>query len=73
MLLKVVVPKWNDKVTLDIALLTVFLIARTYLSIFISGANGRIVKSIIKLNFTLFLKRIAQLAMIAVPASFVNS
>lgn len=55
---KIVAPKWQDKVYFDIFLLTIFLVARTYLSIFISGANGRIVKSIIKLNFKLFAKRV---------------
>lgn len=58
---------------MDILLLTIFLVFRTYLSIWVAGANGRIVKAIIELNLKLFLTRILELGMIAVPASFVNS
>ncbi|KRX10502.1 P-loop containing nucleoside triphosphate hydrolase [Pseudocohnilembus persalinus] len=72
-LIKIVVPTWKDSAIFDIVLLTFFLVSRTYLSIFISGANARIVKAIIKQSWPLFLKRIVQLAMMAIPASFVNS
>ncbi|KAL4432046.1 hypothetical protein ABPG74_017782 [Tetrahymena malaccensis] len=72
-LLKIVFPTWKCSAMADIVLLTIFLVFRTYLSIWVAGANGRIVKAIIKLDVKVFLKRILELGMIAVPASFVNS
>jgi len=58
-LVKIVIPSLYNTATMDLALLTVFLVFRTYLSIFISGANGRIVKAIIQADFLLFLKRVS--------------
>ncbi|EGR28157.1 hypothetical protein IMG5_182040 [Ichthyophthirius multifiliis] len=72
-LLKIVIPSLKNAAVKDIVILTIFLILRTYLSIYIASANGLIVKAIIKLDFQLFVKRIIQLCLIAVPASFVNS
>jgi len=72
-LIKIVIPSWKCGAIVDIVMLTVMLVLRTYLSIYLAGANGRIVKAIIKLNFGLFFKRILQLGIIALPASFVNS
>ena len=87
--MKIVIPSWKTPEIFDMSLLTVFLIARTFLSIYISGINGRIVKAIIKLDYKLFLRRvkftsllnlikiiffqIINLAVCAIPASFVNS
>eukprot|EP00331_Platyophrya_macrostoma_P025673 CAMPEP_0176441468 /NCGR_PEP_ID=MMETSP0127-20121128/21214_1 /TAXON_ID=938130 /ORGANISM="Platyophrya macrostoma, Strain WH" /LENGTH=645 /DNA_ID=CAMNT_0017826249 /DNA_START=246 /DNA_END=2183 /DNA_ORIENTATION=- len=72
-LLKIVIPSWKTKEVLDLSLLTVLLVVRTFLSIYISSINGRIVKAIVELDFNLFIRRIFSLAMCAVPASFVNS
>jgi ATP-binding cassette, subfamily D (ALD), member 3 len=58
---------------LDICLLTVFLVLRTFLSIYIAGVNGKIVKAIIERDRSLFIQRVFALGLIAVPASFVNS
>lgn len=58
---------------MDICLLTVFLVLRTFLSIYIAGINGKIVKSIIERNKGLFIQRVFALGFIAIPASFVNS
>lgn len=58
---------------MDIVLLTIFLILRTFLSIYLAGVNGKIVKAIIELDLMLFLKRIINLGLLAIPASFVNS
>jgi len=68
-----VIPSYKCSAILDIIQLTIFLVIRTYLSIFISNINGKIVKAIIKKNYPLFVKRITSLAIIAIPASFVNS
>jgi ATP-binding cassette subfamily D (ALD) protein 3 len=77
---KIVIPKWNCLEVLDLVLLTLFLVLRTFLSIYLAGVNGRIVKAIIEMDFMLFVKRvhtmfmqIINLTLIAVPASFVNS
>lgn len=43
------------------------------LSISISSINGSIVKAIVNQDFMLFIKRLVNLALFAVPASFVNS
>ena len=58
---------------LDLVLLTVFLVLRTFLSIYIAGLNGKIVKSIIEKNKGIFIQRVFYLGLIAIPASFVNS
>ena len=72
-LLKVLFPKWNIPEVYDLSLLTVFLVLRTFLSIYISTIQGGIVKSIIKLDWSMFLKKVGYLALCAVPASFINS
>lgn len=46
---------------------------RTFLSIYISAINGKIVKAIIQKDLNLFIKRVVSLGLIAFPASFVNS
>ena len=53
--------------------MTVFLVLRTFLSIYIADLNGKIVKSIIQKSKTVFIQRVFYLGLIAVPASFVNS
>jgi len=72
-LLKVLFPSWNVRETYDIGLLTIFLVLRTFLSIYISTIQGGIVKSIIKMDWSMFLKKIGSMALCAVPASFINS
>jgi len=62
-LIKIVIPSWKSPALLDIVLLTVFLVFRTYLSIWVASANGRIVKAIIKLDLKLFLQRVRDILM----------
>lgn len=57
-LLKIVIPSWKSSAVADILLLTISLVFRTYLSIYLAGANGRIVKAIIELDLKLFIKRV---------------
>jgi hypothetical protein len=57
-LLKVVIPNWKTPEVLDLAQLTLFLVARTFLSIYISSINGRIVKAIIALDYGQFVKKV---------------
>ena len=72
-LIKIVVPSWSSPVVWDLSVVTVFFIIRTFLSIYISGVNGKIVKSIVKYDQVQFMKNIGNLALLALPASFVNS
>ena len=73
MLLKIAVPRWKSEEVFDLTMLTAFLVARTFLSIYVSTVQGRIVKSMIKMDWNLFISRIINLGLCAVPASFVNS
>jgi ATP-binding cassette subfamily D (ALD) protein 3 len=57
-LLKIVIPSWRSVEVLDLALLTVFLVLRTFLTIYISTVNGKIVKAIIQKDLGLFIKRV---------------
>jgi len=68
-----VIPTWKCQEVLDLCLLTVFLVLRTFLSIYIAGVNGKIVKAIIERDKPLFIQRVFSLGLIAIPASFVNS
>lgn len=72
-LLKVLFPSWNVRETYDLSLLTVFLVLRTFLSIYISSIQGGIVKSIIKRDWSMFLKKLGSMALCAIPSSFINS
>jgi hypothetical protein len=57
-LISVVLPSWRCKETFNLTLLTLLLVGRTWLSIVISGINGRIVKAIVTRDFLLFIKRV---------------
>lgn len=59
-LIQVVIPTWKCQEVLDLCLLTVFLVLRTFLSIYLAGVNGKIVKAIIEKNFALFLQRVTR-------------
>ena len=72
-LVNIVIPTWKCKEVLDLCLLTVFLVLRTFLSIYIAALNGTIVKSIIEGNKAVFIVKVCYLGLIAIPASFVNS
>lgn len=72
-LLKVMFPTWNVREVYELGLLTVFLVLRTFLSIYISSIQGGIVKAIIRSDWNMFLKKLGGMALCAVPASFINS
>lgn len=59
-LIKIVIPDWKSYETFNIVTLTVFLVVRTFLSIYIANVNGRIVKSIINVNYTDFVKKVSK-------------
>ena len=72
-LIKIVVPSWNSKESKYIVLLTLMLILRTQMSIWLADVNGMIVKAIIERDFKKFCSRIFGLMLFAVPSSAVNS
>jgi len=72
-LLKLIFPTWKSMEIVNLGMLSVLLVVRTSLSISISTLNGRIVKAIVGRDFTMFIKRLINLAMYSVPASLVNS
>ena len=53
------IPSWKSKEVLDLALLSIFLVARTFLSIYLASVNGRIVKAIVERNLSVFIQRVA--------------
>ena len=59
-LVRIVIPDWKSYETLNIVTLTAFLVVRTFLSIYIANVNGRIVKSIINVNYSDFVKKVKQ-------------
>lgn len=72
-LIKIAVPSLYSLEFLDMTQMMIFLILRTFLSIYIANINGRIVKSLIEVKFLPFIDKIVNLALIAIPASFINS
>jgi hypothetical protein len=72
-LIKIAVPSWKSKSVAYLGILGFFLVIRTVLSIRISEVNGSIVRAIVQRDYPMFLRRIAILAVISIPASTVNS
>lgn len=58
-LLKVAVPGWSSKEVKYLIILTLLLVLRTQMSIWLADVNGKIVKSIVERNFNLFLYRVS--------------
>ena len=56
--MKVVIPTWKCTEVLDLTLLTVFLVLRTFLSIYLAAVNGKIVTAIIQRDLGLFVSRV---------------
>lgn len=54
-------------------LFNAFLVLRTFLSIYIAGVKGKIVKGIIAANKKTFFKNMGNLALLAIPGSITNS
>jgi len=72
-LIGIVVPNRNCKETKYLIILTLLLILRTYMSIWLAEINGKLVKSIIGKDFKKFLLKIFNLMLFSIPSSAVNS
>ena len=58
-LLKVAVPTWTGKEMKYICILTLLLVTRTQLSIWLADVNGRVVKAIVERDFSKFCWRVS--------------
>ena len=72
-LLKIVLPNAYCKEAILLALHTLALVVRTFLSIQVANLDGKIVKTIVDKNKLQFVKRIAQWLLLAIPATYTNS
>jgi hypothetical protein len=58
-LIKVVMPNWTCKESKYVAILTLLLVLRTQMSIWLADVNGKIVKAIVERNFQKFCYRVS--------------
>ncbi|XP_056654988.1 ATP-binding cassette sub-family D member 2 isoform X2 [Monodelphis domestica] len=70
---KILFPKLVTTETGWLCLHSVALISRTFLSIYVAGLDGKIVKSIVEKKPGTFIIKLIKWLMIAIPATFVNS
>ena len=59
-LLKIAVPNYTCKEAKYLVILTLLLILRTQMSIWLADVNGRVVKSIVERNFSKFCYRVSK-------------
>jgi hypothetical protein len=69
----VAIPSATGKEAKYLFVLTLLLVARTQLSIWLADVNGKVVKAIVERDFSKFSYRILNLFMFALPSSAVNS
>lgn len=67
------IPSWRSREVAFIVSLTILLFGRTFLSIYLASVNGSIVKAIVKMDLSMFLKRILSLMIISLPSSLITS
>lgn len=72
-LLKIVMPSWNSKPALLLAMHTTFLLARTFVSILVARLDGALVKAIVDRNGRRFAIEMAKWLTLAWPACYINS
>ncbi|KAJ3079292.1 hypothetical protein HK102_003876 [Quaeritorhiza haematococci] len=72
-ILKICIPNWRHKTALIVALHTVFLVLRTYLSVVVARLDGKLVKDMVAADGKEFLKGLGYWFAIAIPATYTNS
>uniref|UniRef100_A0A915PE70 ABC transporter domain-containing protein n=1 Tax=Setaria digitata TaxID=48799 RepID=A0A915PE70_9BILA len=72
-LLKIIIPRSNCKETWLVALYTVVLLSRTFLSIYIASLEGYLIKTIVEKQPFAFIQHLIKWFTIALPATFINS
>lgn len=72
-LLKIMVPGIFSKEAGIIALHSFILVCRTFLSIYVAGLEGRIVKAIVQKDVVRFTMQLTKWFLVALPATFINS
>lgn len=72
-LLRIAIPTITCREVRIMIALSTALVLRSFMSIWIAGVNGSVVKTIVSRNFRGFLREVGRLASYAVPACFVNS
>lgn len=66
-------PSYSSKECKYLVILTLLLVLRTQMSIWLADVNGKVVKAIVERNFNLFLYRVFNLMLFSIPSSAVNS
>lgn len=60
-LMKIVIPDWSCKESKYILILTLLLVLRTQMTIWLADVNGKIVKAIIERNLSKFIYRVSSI------------
>jgi ATP-binding cassette, subfamily D (ALD), peroxisomal long-chain fatty acid import protein len=72
-LLKIVIPGWRSKEFRLLINHSIFLVARTLLSLYVADLDGQLVSSLVRGKGRDFLKGLCWWMLVAIPATFTNS
>ena len=72
-LLRIIFPSWRAKSSLYLSGLSLTLLFRTIISLYVAELDGRIVASLVRGDKTMFFRRVLIWMSVAVPAVFTNS
>jgi ATP-binding cassette subfamily D (ALD) long-chain fatty acid import protein len=72
-LLRICIPSIFSETAGILALHTMFLILRTYISVFVARLDGRIVKDMVRGEWKSFFRSITIFMLISIPATYTNS
>ena len=72
-LLKIVIPGWRSKELRLVISHSVFLVVRTFVSLYVADLDGRLVSSLVRGKGREFLLGVVWWMLVAIPATFTNS